>query len=163
MPRALPYSMHTTRQHTIIVHVDDPGGRGERLNHLVDVRLGRDAGADVEELPDARLGRQPRHGAAQERPVRADVADHGRPDLHDGLGCLAVGREIVLAAQPVVVDPGRMRHVRPQVDRAAARRLGSGHVRLYEQIGHQLRRQAVRLVQVPQVCLGQRAATVELG
>ena len=33
------------------VDVDDPGVRGRRLRHVVHVADGRDAGADVEELP----------------------------------------------------------------------------------------------------------------
>jgi hypothetical protein len=48
------------RQHDgVVVRVDDPRGRDDRLGHLVHVRFGRDARADVGELPDARLGRRP--------------------------------------------------------------------------------------------------------
>ena len=36
-------------------------------------------------------------------------------------------------------------------------------MRLIQQLGDQFRRQAVRLVQVPQVCLGQWPARAELG
>ena len=55
----------------VVVHVDDPGLRRDRLGDLVGVARRRDAGADVEELPDPRLGGQVADGAAEERPVRA--------------------------------------------------------------------------------------------
>ena len=82
------------------------------------VRLGRQAGADIEELPDARLGHQPGHGPVHERPVGADITDHSRPDRDDRFGRLPVSSEVVLAAQPVVIDPGRMRHISPEVNHA---------------------------------------------
>jgi len=44
------------QDHRIVVHVDHVGLRRDRLGDLVGVVRGRDAGADVEELPDAGLG-----------------------------------------------------------------------------------------------------------
>src|SRR5439155_23065187 len=42
----------------VVVHVDDAALRGDRLGDLVGVVGGGQAGADVEELPDARLAGQ---------------------------------------------------------------------------------------------------------
>jgi len=51
-------------RHRVVVDVDDPGGRSDRQGDLVDVALGGQAGADVEELPDPHVGEEP-DGAAQ--------------------------------------------------------------------------------------------------
>jgi len=53
----------------VVVHVDHPGaGRGV-LGDLVHVAVGRQPGAEIQELPDARLGGQEPDRAAEERPV----------------------------------------------------------------------------------------------
>jgi hypothetical protein len=58
------------RQHDrVVVDVDDPRLRRRPLRHLVGVAGGGQAGADVEELPEAGLGRQVVHGGREERPV----------------------------------------------------------------------------------------------
>jgi hypothetical protein len=75
------------------------------------VVLGRDAGADVQELAQPGLVGQVAHGAAEELPVGADAGDDERVVGDRGLGGLPVGGEVVLAAQPVVVDAGRVGHV----------------------------------------------------
>jgi hypothetical protein len=99
------------REHQrVVVDVDDPGRGRDRLRHLVHVIRGRQAGPDVEELPNAGLGGQVPDRAAEERPVLARGDADGRVGLQDLLGGLAVGRKVVLAAEEVVVDP---RHVRP--------------------------------------------------
>ena len=54
----------------VVVHVHDPGLRRDRLGDLVGVARRRDAGADVQELADPRVGGQVADGAAEERPVR---------------------------------------------------------------------------------------------
>src|SRR5581483_7762746 len=77
-----------------------------RHGDVVDVVLGRDARADVEELADAGLaGQEPDH-AAEEGAVGA----HGGADVRvqggDRAGEVPVGLEIVVAADPVVVDAG---------------------------------------------------------
>jgi hypothetical protein len=53
----------------VVVHVDHPRGRVDRAGHLVHARRGRDPGAQVDELPDARLGEKA-HRTDQEVPVR---------------------------------------------------------------------------------------------
>ena len=72
------------QDHRIVVHVDHAGRRGDRLGDLVGVVRGRDAGTDVEELPNAGLGRQVAHRATQERTVRA----HGEDQVRIGLESL---------------------------------------------------------------------------
>src|SRR6185437_13173773 len=92
----------------VVVRVHDPGGRRDLLGDLVDVRTGGDAGTDVEELPDAGVVGQVGHRTLHERPVGPDVAHDRRPGRHHRLAGRPVGGEVVLAAQPVVVDPGRV-------------------------------------------------------
>jgi hypothetical protein len=74
----------------------------------VQVRPGRDACADVQELPDAFLRDQVAGRAVDELAVLAGHVSHGRDGLHHRLADGAVDREVVLAAQPVVVDAGRV-------------------------------------------------------
>jgi hypothetical protein len=64
----------------------------------VDVVLGRQAAADVEELPDARFGGQVPDRPAEERPVlaRRDMGGRGAPQ--DFRRRRAVRREVVLPA-----------------------------------------------------------------
>ena len=71
---------------------------GSGLRDLVGIVRRRDAGADVEELPDADLGGQVPDGPAEELPVGPDVADDRRPDGDDRLRGPLVGGEVVLAA-----------------------------------------------------------------
>ena len=90
------------------VRVDHPRGGVGLLGDLVHVALGGDAGAYVEELPDAGRGQEP-HGPAQERPVgpgeRPGVGVHrGKSPAR-----VLVDQEIMAAAQQVVIDPGSVR------------------------------------------------------
>jgi hypothetical protein len=55
----------------IVVHVDHTRSGGGTLRDLMDVLLGGDARADVEELPDAGLAGQEPNGPAEEGPVGA--------------------------------------------------------------------------------------------
>src|SRR5262249_11996996 len=92
-----------------VVRVDHARTGGDVLGDLVDVVLGGDSGADVEELADAGLAGQEPHGAPEEGPVGA----HGRTEVgvegDDRAGDVAIGLEVVVAAQPVVVDTGDVR------------------------------------------------------
>ena len=92
----------------VVVGVHDPRVRGDLLRHLMGVAGHRQPGADVEELPDATLAGQVPHDPGQERPVRPHVGLDPRVGGDRLLGRLPVGGEIILAAQPVVVDPGRV-------------------------------------------------------
>jgi hypothetical protein len=107
------------QDHRIVVHVDHAGRRRDRLGDLVGVVRGRDAGADVEELPNAGLGRQVAHRATQERTVRAHGEDQVRIGLESLVARVPVDLVIVLAAQPVVVHPGHVGHAGVQLRRCA--------------------------------------------
>jgi hypothetical protein len=75
----------------------------------VDVRGGRDAGPDVQELRDAPFRGQVADGAVEEAAVGdGNVADFGS-DGQDLVRNLAVGLPVILAAQVIVVHPGRVR------------------------------------------------------
>src|SRR5690606_24584734 len=97
----------------VVVHVHDPGVPRDPLGDLVDVVLGGQARADVQELPDARLGELP-HAADEEAPVGqghlADVGAGLTAELDHLLGGFPVGGEVVLAAQVVVVHTGHTGH-----------------------------------------------------
>ena len=53
----------------VVIDVGHPGARCDLGGDLVHVPGGRDAGTDVDDLPDARLADQEPHGPLQERPV----------------------------------------------------------------------------------------------
>ncbi len=53
----------------VVVHVDHAGLRVCGLGDLVDVALGGQAGADVQELVDAAVAGQLVHGRSEERAV----------------------------------------------------------------------------------------------
>ena len=90
--------------HRIAVHVNTAAAFGD----LVDVRARREAAADIEELPDARMSGQETGRAHQEPAVGHRVVQvlGGEPEsVRRGR---AVDLEVVLAAEPVVVDTCRM-------------------------------------------------------
>jgi hypothetical protein len=62
----------------------------------------------VQELPDAALTCEVADGAGQERAVRPRASHHLRAAGGDLGGCLAIGRQAVLAAEPYAVDSRRM-------------------------------------------------------
>jgi hypothetical protein len=66
----VPACVCATRLATVVVHVDDPRFGCDRLDDLVGVARGRDAGADVKELPDPRLPGEVADDPAEERAVR---------------------------------------------------------------------------------------------
>jgi len=76
---------------------------------VVRVQHGRQAGPDVDELPDA-AGRHVADSPAEELPVLRGHLRRDRMDRQHLLGQLAVGRGVVLPAEPVVPHP---RDVRP--------------------------------------------------
>jgi hypothetical protein len=61
----------------VVVHVNDPRVRCGGLGYLVGVLGGRQPGADVQELADARLPGEVLDGAAQEGPVGTDSGHDG--------------------------------------------------------------------------------------
>ena len=71
---------------------------------------GRQAGADVKELAHRCLGDQVPDRAHQKRPGTAGHAGNVRERRDDLVTGRTVDRIVVLATDPVVPDPGRMRH-----------------------------------------------------
>jgi hypothetical protein len=65
----------------VVVHVDDPRIRGHGLGDLMGVVRGRDAGLDIEELADARLGHVPDR-TAEEAPVGPHPGHNGGRGRH---------------------------------------------------------------------------------
>jgi hypothetical protein len=62
------------------------------------VARGRDAGADVQELPDPGVGGEVADGPAEKRAVRVGAGGQVRVDLKRRFGDRPVGGVIVLAA-----------------------------------------------------------------
>ncbi|EGJ75294.1 putative hydrolase/lactonase [Streptomyces sp. Tu6071] len=93
----------------VVVHVDDPRLGRDALRDLVRVVGGGDARTDVEELPDALRG-EVFDGAAEEGAVGADRGHDAGVGAGGQLGGLLVHRVVVLAAEPDVVDAGRVGH-----------------------------------------------------
>jgi hypothetical protein len=96
--------------HRVVVHVNDPGLRRDPLRHPVGVVRGRQAGAYVEELADPRLASQVSDDPDPQRTGKPGSRAYARVQLRDLFADLAVDLVVVLAAQPVVPDPGRMRY-----------------------------------------------------
>jgi len=95
------------REHDgVVVDVDHAAVGRLRLRDLVRVVRARYSGADVEELPDAGLFDQVLDRAGEECPVGAHRGDQIGVRLDRRVAGRAVGRVVVLAAKPVVVDPG---------------------------------------------------------
>jgi len=92
----------------VVVHVDHSAFRRDLLGDLMGVLRGGQAGADVKELADPRLGRKIAHGPPQEGAVSAHAGEDDRADLDDRLGGGPVGGKVVLAAEQVVVHAGRV-------------------------------------------------------
>jgi len=80
------------------------------LGYLMSVVGGGQSSTDVEELADAQVGGQVLHDAGEKQPDAAGDLDHDRHGGEDIFGSPPVGGEIVLAAQPVVVDARRVSH-----------------------------------------------------
>ena len=98
------------QHHRVVVHVHHPALRLRALGHLVRVVRGRQAGADVQELADPGLAHQVPHRPPQEGPVPARRADDVRMSRDHTFSGYPVDGEVILPAQPVVIDPGDVRH-----------------------------------------------------
>jgi UDP-N-acetylmuramoyl-tripeptide--D-alanyl-D-alanine ligase len=94
--------------HRVVVHVGHPGLRVSVPGDVVRVQRGRQAGPDVDELPDA-AARHVADGPAEELPVLPGHLCRERVDRQHLLRQLPVGREVLLAAQPVIPHPGDVR------------------------------------------------------
>ena len=94
----------------IVVGVHDAGVGRDPLRDLVGVVLGRQAGAHVEELPDPGVRGQEADGPSQKEPGRPGDVHDGREHLAELVTGHPVDLVVVLATQPVVPDPRRVRH-----------------------------------------------------
>src|SRR5690606_5169713 len=92
----------------VVVAVDDPRVGGDALGDLVEVGLGGDAGADVEELAYAPAG-QPPGGPVHERAVHPGHHRHPRVEAEHLPAHGLVDGVVVPAAQVPVVHTGRVR------------------------------------------------------
>jgi hypothetical protein len=75
----------------------------------VRVVRGRDSGADVEKLVDSRIFGQIAHCAGQKGTIGANRENDTWIGLDRLLTGHPIGGEIVLAAQPVIINAGNMR------------------------------------------------------
>ena len=92
----------------IVVHVHHSRLGDHRLRHLVQVRLGGNTGADIEELHHARLGDR-LDCALHEEPVVPRRGADGRERGRHLLGRAPVHLVVVLTAQHIVVDTSTAR------------------------------------------------------
>jgi hypothetical protein len=97
--------VRTTRLATVVVGVRDLGVRVHRLRDLVDMAADRQAGADIEELADARLAGQVPDGPGQEVPVIPRCSRRAGQGRRERLRGFPVHRVVVLPAEVVVVNP----------------------------------------------------------
>ncbi len=95
----------------VVVHINDSAGRVDPLGDLMGVVDRGQSCADVQELPDARLAGEEPHGAREELPVGHGGPGQGRYETQDLIADFLVDGVVVLAAQPVVPDAGRVRHI----------------------------------------------------
>jgi hypothetical protein len=108
--RALGQQAAGVRDHDrVVIHVRHPRVGFGVPGDVVRVQHGGQAGPDVDELPDA-ASRHVADGPAEELPVLPGHLRRDRMDRQHLLGQLAVGREVVLPAEPVVPHP---RDIRP--------------------------------------------------
>lgn len=115
----------------VVVDVDDAALGGHALGDLMGVVHAGQAGADVQELPDALLIGQVTDGAGEEVAGGAGAGLDAGEDLAERVTGGAVHLVVVLAAQPVVPDPGGLRHGRVEPGERVRRGVGGlfGHGR----------------------------------
>ena len=108
-PWALGQQVAGVQDHDrVVVHVRYPRFRVDAPGDLVRVHRGRQAGTDVDELPDP-ASRHIADGTHKELPVLPGHLRGDRVDRQHRLRKLAVGREVFHPAQPVVPDSGDVR------------------------------------------------------
>jgi len=76
----------------------------------VGVVCGRQPGPDIEELPDSDLPDQILDDPPEKGAVRAGDVDDARVDSAELVAGQPVDLVVILAAEPVIPDPGRMRN-----------------------------------------------------
>src|SRR5262249_21917802 len=93
----------------------DPRLGRDLLGNLVSVLHCGQAGADIEELTYPGLTSQKTHDADEELPGLLSPGDDVRVHRDEGVTGGAVDLVVVFAAHPVVPDPRRMRHIKPDL------------------------------------------------
>ena len=96
----------------VVVDVGDRALGRHLLRQFVGAARGGQAGTDVQELADAAVTGQVAHRPGQERPVGPCPGHHVRAAAGHLVADRPVGFVVILAAEPVVVHPRRMRHPR---------------------------------------------------
>jgi hypothetical protein len=99
----------------VVVDVDDAGLRRDRLHHLVQVGLGGDPGADIQELADAAFRGQEPSDPVHEMPVGPHADPHRGPLPECGFGGQAVSRVVILASEYVVVNAGAVGPIQTKI------------------------------------------------
>src|SRR6266851_4262267 len=98
------------RDHRVVVDIYDPRGRVGSVRYVMHVAACRQAGADVEELPDTGLTRQETHRAAEELSVIPCRYRRIRYCRQQFCCSLPVGGVIIFPAQEAIIDPGHIRN-----------------------------------------------------
>src|ERR1700691_2237138 len=93
----------------VVVDVDDAAAGPDLLGDFVGAAGGGYAGTDVEELRQPGLVGQEPDRASEEGPILACRGGRRGVDRRQRVCVGPVGGEVILAAQPVVVDPGMVR------------------------------------------------------
>jgi len=93
----------------IVVGVHNAAGGRDPLGDLMGVTGARQAGANVEKLPDTRFAGQVADRAREELPVLPGGDACHRQSLQGEFGGRAIDREVVLAAEKIIIHPRRMR------------------------------------------------------
>jgi hypothetical protein len=96
--------------HRVVIDINHPRGGSRLLSDLVDVSLRGQPGADVDDLADAARAHQEVDNPLEETPVVMARQLAIGEELHQFLRRVAIGLEVVLPAEQVVVDPGHVRH-----------------------------------------------------
>jgi hypothetical protein len=127
---ALQQEVSVRQDDRVVVDVDDARVRCCPLGDGVDVVAVRDAGADVEELPDASFGRQVAHRPDEKGSVGADVGSGVLDPAYSSGGSLdrfTVDGEVVRPAPQVVIHPSGVSHAVVDERRAVVVRRPSAH------------------------------------
>lgn len=100
------------RQHQrIVIDVDHPRIGVNPLRHLMHVLPGRQPRPQIEELINPRLGSQVAYRPPEELTVLPRHDAHLRSLLKYLISAPAIGGEVILAAEVVVIHPGDVRHL----------------------------------------------------
>src|SRR5204863_7341321 len=111
------------------VYAYDPGGRVGSQRDVVDAAYREQATAEIKKLADAGGGGGEPHCRAEEGAIGPDGGHDLRDDREQLVGGLSVDREVVAAAEEVVVDPGRVGEVEVHHLGCCPQRHVTGHER----------------------------------